>query len=81
MVTPELVQLAAIVLAALAVGGLVYVVMMPYFGDERKVSRRVATASQGQNRVRSRVGVAQPLQMRRKQVQDTIRDIEAKQKA
>ncbi len=81
MLNPELVQLSAIVLAALAAGGIAYVLMMPYLGDERKVSKRVANVAQGQNRVRTRVGVPQPLQMRRKQVQDTIRDIEAKQKA
>lgn len=81
MLSPDLVQLAAIVLAALAGGGIVYVLVAPYFSDERKVSKRVATAAQGQAAVRQRVGVPAPLQMRRKQVQDTIRDIEAKQKA
>jgi len=79
--SPELVQLSAIVLAALAVGGIVYTVLMPYLGDERKVSKRVSNVAQGQNRIRTRVGAPQPLQMRRKQVQDTIRDIESKQKA
>ncbi|MEZ5828396.1 MAG: type II secretion system F family protein [Hyphomicrobiales bacterium] len=81
LLSPELVQMSAVVLAALAVGGIVYVLVMPYLSDERKVSKRVATAAQGQTRTRTRVGVAAPLQMRRKQVQDTIRDIEAKQKA
>ncbi|MGH6735667.1 MAG: type II secretion system F family protein [Methyloceanibacter sp.] len=81
MLSPEIVQLAAIALAALSVGGIVYVLVMPYLSDERKVSKRVATVAQGQTRARTRIGVPQPLQMRRKQVQDTIRDIEAKQKA
>ena len=81
MLSPELVQTAAIVLAALAGGGIVYVLVMPYFSDERKVGKRVASVAQGQTKVRGRVGVPQPLQMRRRQVQDTIRDIEAKQKA
>jgi tight adherence protein B len=81
LLSPEFVQLAAIALAALAVGGIVYVLVMPYFSDERKVSKRVASVAQGQSGPRMRVGVPQPLQMRRKQVQDTIRDIEAKQKA
>lgn len=77
---PEFIQLAAIVLAALSVGGFIYVVVMPYFNDERKVSKRVANAAQ-RNTARARVGVPQQLQMRRKEVQDTIKDIEAKQKA
>lgn len=81
MLSPEIVQLAAIVLAALAAGGVVYVLVMPYFSDERQVSKRVANVAQGQTKIRARVGVPPPLQMRRKQVQDTIRDIEAKQKA
>ena len=80
MLSPELVQLSAIALAALAVGGVVYVLVMPYFGDERNESKRVASASQGQTRAR-RVGAPEPLQTRRQQVQDTIKDIEAKQKA
>jgi tight adherence protein B len=81
LLSPELVQLAAIALAALAAGGIVYVLVMPYLSDERKVSKRVANVAQGQTKVRTRVGVPAPLQMRRRQVQDTIRDIEAKQKA
>jgi tight adherence protein B len=81
LLSPELVQLAAIALAALAAGGIVYVLVAPYFSDERKVGKRVAQAAQNQARMRSRVGVPAPLQMRRKQVQDTIKDIEEKQKA
>ncbi|MGK2923841.1 MAG: type II secretion system F family protein [Methyloceanibacter sp.] len=81
MLSPELVQLAAVALAALGAGGIVYVLVMPYFSDERKASKRVANVAQGQAGLRQRVGVPQPLQMRRKQVQDTIRDIEAKQRA
>ena len=81
LVSPELIQLAAIVMAALSVGGLVYVLVMPYLSDERKVTKRVANAAQGQNREWTRVGLPQPMQMRRKQVYDTIKDIEAQQKA
>lgn len=81
MLSPEFVQFAAIALAGLAVGGIVYVLVMPYFGDERRASKRVANVAHGQIKARSRVGVPAPLQMRRKQVQDTIRDIEAQQKA
>ena len=81
MLSPEFVQFAAVTLAALAAGGIAYVLVMPYFSDERKVSKRVANVAQGQTSLRHRVGVPQPLQMRRKQVQDTIRDIEAKQRA
>jgi tight adherence protein B len=81
LLSPDLVQLAAIVLAGLSVGGIVYVLVMPYLSGERAVGKRIADVAQGQTRSRTRVGVPAPLQMRRKQVQDTIKDIEAKQKA
>lgn len=68
-------------LAGLAVGGVVYVLVMPFMSGERAASKRVANVAQGQARARTRVGLQQPLQMRRQQVQDSIRDLEAKQKA
>lgn len=80
MPSPELVQLAAIALAALAVGGAVYLSALPYFSGERKAEKRVANVALGQTKTRVK-SVAQPLQMRKKQVQDTIKDLEAKQKA
>ena len=81
MLSPELVQLAAMALAGLAVGGVVYVLVLPYLSGERKASKRVANVAQ-----RPRPGAAapprpQPLQTRRKQVQDTLKELEAKQKA
>lgn len=81
LLSPEFIQLAAIVMAALSVGGFVYVLVMPYLSDERKVSKRVATLAQGRYGTTTRAGVAQPVQMRRKQVQEIVKDIEAKQKA
>jgi tight adherence protein B len=68
-------------LAGLAVGGLVYVLVMPYLSGERKAEKRVATVAQGQSRMLKRAGPGQPLQMRKQQVQETIKNIEAKQKA
>lgn len=78
---PELVQLAAVALAGLAIGGVVYVLLMPVLSGERKTSKRLANVAQGQTKIRQRVTQSQPLQMRKKQVQDTIKDLEAKQKA
>ncbi len=80
LLSPEFIQFAAIVMAALSVGGLIYVLVMPYLSDERKVSKRIANAAQGQDEMRTRDGVLQPVQLRRKQVQDTVKDIEAKLK-
>jgi len=67
-----LVQIAVITLSALAFGGVVYVAAMPFFSGERKASKRVATVAHGQGKSRVRVS-AQPLQMRRKQVQGVYR--------
>ncbi len=84
MLSPELIQLSVIALAALAAGGVVYVLVMPFMSGERQASKRVANVAQGQTKSRARTALqtqAQPLQMRKKQVQDTIKEIEAKQKA
>jgi tight adherence protein B len=82
LLSPEFVQLAAMALAGLAVGGVVYVLVMPYMSGERKAEKRVANVTQGQSRSQRRaVAATQPLQMRRQQVQDSIKNIEAKQKA
>jgi tight adherence protein B len=56
--------------------------MMPYVSGERKAERRVAIVAQGQTRAQRRFAAAtQPLQMRRQQVQDSIKNLEAKQRA
>ena len=80
MLSPELVQLAAMALAGLAIGGAVYVLVLPYFSGEREAEKRVANVAQGQTRTLRRAAT-QPLQTRRQQVQDSIKNIEAKQKA
>jgi tight adherence protein B len=80
LLSPEFVQLAAMALAGLAVGGLVYVLVMPFLSGERKAEKRVASVAQNQTRAQRRAAVVQPLQMRKQQVQDTIKNIEAKQK-
>jgi tight adherence protein B len=72
------VQLAAMVLAGIAVGSVVYVLAIPYMSGERKASKRLSNVAQGQRTVRRRA--AQSVQIRKQQVQDTIKEIEAKQK-
>jgi tight adherence protein B len=80
LLSPELVQLAAMALAGLAVGGVVYVLVMPFMSGERKVEKRLANVAQSQTKTQRRAALPQPLQMRRQQVQDSIKNIEAKQK-
>ena len=64
-------------LAGIAVGGVVYVLLMPYMSGERKASKRVGNVAQG---VQRRSAVPRSLQIRKQRVQDTIKNIEAKQK-
>jgi tight adherence protein B len=80
MLNPELVQLATMALAGLGVGGVVYVLVMPFLSGERKVEKRLANVAQGQSKAQKRVALPQPLQMRKQQVQDSIKNIEAQQK-
>jgi tight adherence protein B len=77
LLSPEFAQLAAMALAGIAVGGVVYVLLMPYLSGERKASKRVGNVGQG---VQRRSAVPRSLQIRKQRVQDTIKNIEAKQK-
>ena len=71
MLSTGLVELAVIALSALAVGGVVYVLVMPFLSGERKASKRVTTVTQGPAKSRIRSALQpQPLQTRRKQVQE-----------
>ena len=82
LLSPTLLEFGAIVLAALAVGGGVYVAAMPLLSGERKTAKRLSEAMQGSRKVRAGLALQQqPLQMRKKQVQDSIKELEAKQKA
>jgi len=78
--SPEFIQFAAVAVVALAVGSAVYMFALPYFSGERKAEKRKSTIALGPARTRIK-NAAQPLQMRKKQVQDTIKELEAKQQA
>lgn len=81
MLDPQLVQISIIVLAAFSVGGLVYVVVTPFLSDERKASKRMAAVKLGQHSRAVRSGVPEVMNTRKKQVQQTIKELEAKQKS
>ncbi len=80
MVSPELLQTAIIFMIALGVGIFAYVLISPYF-SERESAKRLASASQGAASRRLQTPAKQPMQMRRKQVQETVKELEAKNKA
>ncbi len=82
MVDPQLLQLAIIALAAFSVGGIVYVLAIPYLSGERKAGKRFATVSSGQTARRNvRAGVPEQLVTRKREVQETIKELENQQKS
>ncbi len=81
MADPEIVRISVIFLAALSIGGIVYVVVMPFLSDERKASKRIAYISQDQRKASRQGRVPEVVSMRKKQLQDTLKDLEAKQKS
>ena len=56
MLSPELAQLAAMALAGIAVGGVVYALAIPYMSGERKAGKRFSSVTQGQRTDRRRAG-------------------------
>jgi tight adherence protein B len=70
-----------IFLAALSVGGISYVIIMPFLSGERKSNKRIATVSKGQTRSARRSAMPESTSMRKQQVQDTLKELEAKQKS
>jgi tight adherence protein B len=78
LLSPEITQVAVMLLAGIAVGSAAYVLAIPYISGQRKASKRVGSVVQGRGTVRK--GAPQMLQIRKQQVQDTIKEMEAKRK-
>lgn len=81
MVSQELVTISIIVLAAFATGGIAYVLIYPFLSGERKAQKRVQSVTRGGAGRSPRAGIADTGQNRRKQVQDSLKELEAKQKS
>jgi len=77
LLSPEFAPLVAMMLAGVAVGGAVYVLVMPYISGERKASERISNVAQG---LPSRTAVPRSVQIRKRKVQETIKNIAANQK-
>jgi len=70
-------QYAVMLLAAVSVGGFVYVFASPYFNGEKKAGKRIAGLDGDRARNRQR---STPDQKRRMAVQDVLEELEQKQK-
>ena len=68
LVDPDLLRLSVIFLAALSVGGIAYVLVMPYLSGERKTDKRFASVSQGKNVSAGGGALPESANMRKKQV-------------
>jgi tight adherence protein B len=77
LLNPEFAQLLTMMLAGIAVGGVVYVLVIPYVSGERKASQRVGNVARG---MPGRTAVSGSLQIRKGRVQETLKNIEAKKK-
>lgn len=68
-------------MASLAVGGIVYVLVMPFLSGERKANKRVRAISTSSGRRGANNAANEVAQSRRRQVQETLDELEAKNKA
>ena len=80
MLSPQLVEMGVIFLAALSVGGIAYILIMPFVSGERTTERRVKSVAQGRA-VASQRGVAEAISTRKTEVEDVLKELEAKQKS
>ena len=79
--SPQIAILAVVLLVAFSVGAVVYVFVFPYLSGEKKADKRRNKIARGQARVGgARVNVEEEHSNRRKQIQDTLKDLEEKQK-
>ena len=81
LVDPDLLRLSVIFLAALSVGGIAYVLIMPFLSGERKTGKRLASVSQGKPGAGRGSALPESANMRKKQVQDTLKELEARKKS
>jgi tight adherence protein B len=81
MLDPEMLQSGALLLGALAVGGLAYALLFPYFSGGRQAEKRVQGVTDNKAARNARTAQAEQASSRRKAVADTLKDLEDRQKA
>jgi len=82
MFDQQLTSIAVAVMAMLCAGGIAWVFVYPYLSGEKRVEKRVSTVRNAPNRTQAlnRMKAEQDASKRRKQLQDTLKDLESKQK-
>lgn len=81
MDSATLVQILVLVLAAGSVGSVAFVLVNPYLSGERALDKRRAGVARGRGTMRSARSSADELAARKKNVQDSLKELEKKQKA
>lgn len=79
MVDAEIVQYAAVLLAAIAVAAVVYVFMHPYTSGDKHREKRVAGVTDSRSKKAALRSAADNAANRRKAVADTLKDLESRQ--
>jgi tight adherence protein B len=69
-----------LLLAALSVGAIVYLILSPYLSGEHRADKRIQTATESKNRRIALKQQAEVANNRRRQVADTLKDLEDRQK-
>jgi tight adherence protein B len=80
MLSPDLIEVGALLLGALAVGGVAYALFYPYLSGEKQTGKRMASVTESKSSRVARNAQADVTANRRKAVADTLKDIEQRQK-
>lgn len=81
MLDPEMLQSGALLLGALAIGGLAYAFLFPYISGEKQAEKRVQGVTDTRATRNARKAQTEQASSRRKAVADTLKEIEGRQKA
>jgi len=79
--SPETVQAALAILVALSLGGAIYVFAYPYLSGEAKAEKRVKGVTESKSVRTQRRAKEEETSHRRKQVAETLKDLEDRQKS
>lgn len=80
MLDPDLIQAGAMLLGALAVGGVAFTLLYPYLSGEQQANKRLAGVTESKSGRVARKTQAEQSAHRRKAVADTLKEIEDRQK-
>ncbi len=76
----DLMLAGMLLLAAASVGTAVYLLLSPYLSGEHRADKRIQTATESKNRRIALKNQAEVVNNRRRQVADTLKDLEDRQK-